>query len=207
MHELSDIAKEYLSRLDRDETTCQKNDIIDFFNSNNIPVFDPVIRFQEKYSGYCFPNHYDIYFRLIQGEGGLPFSNKTAFVDFDLNEKKGLYFFICAGSEDFQMTFEIDELGRYYEDRKCYASSFDKVIEGLAIRELISKIEDVESIGYPYHNLQFESLNSLGLEIIKSASDEYTQWYSRDLIYVRRHENEVELFYPRHLKIKEKLNI
>ena len=206
MHELSDIARDFLSRQDRGETTCKKEDIIEFFNANKIPVFEPVVNFQEKYSGYIFnAGAASISFRLIQGEGGLPFSNRMAFIVFEQGEAENSHFFVCATSDDYPMTFEIDELGRYYEDRECIASCFGKRIEDLAIREELMKLDDIEYIGTPFQKINFDFIEFLDLDLIPHASDEYTQWYKKESTYLRKRNKEIQLFAPRNLKLKDKI--
>jgi hypothetical protein len=130
MQPLSPQAQAFLARYPRHEATRDRQAIIQFFIDHQIPIFEPLIDFQSQFSGYTlFAGLEPIHYRLIQGEGGYPFSNRTAFVEFDeVREPDHQYLFAVATSQ-YPMYFEIDEFGRYYEDHICVAECFSAWIE------------------------------------------------------------------------------
>lgn len=156
------------------------------FAESNAPVFEPLIQFQLAYGGYSFyAGLAPIRFSLLHGAGGYPASNYTAFIDFEENDA-GIpkYYFNCA-STNYQMQFFLDEQGQYYEDYEVKASSFGKTIEHLALwAEMQNK--DFELI---LHNRQLRMKHvedALHLTLIPEASDEYTQWYQNEFMYMKQ---------------------
>lgn len=184
MNELSIRAKNFLQKHERFLTTTNRDAIIELFKINNAPVFEPLIEFQQKYSGYEFMAGLEpVYFTLLHGDGGDP-RTSTAGIDF---YKSGLdsckYLFVCAQTE-YQMNFTLDENGRYYEDGEIIASDFGKTIEHLALWDEFKKKENFK-IFTRDQRLNIQKLNEkLGLSIVPEASDEYTCWFKNDLTYM-----------------------
>ena len=185
MTELSTKAKNFLYNQQRFSSTIIREEIIESFADNNAPVFEPLIDFQQKYSGYQFMAGLEpIHFGILQGDGGYPIRTGTAIVDFSLSETdKSKYQFVCTTSQ-YQMDFTLDEYGRYYEDYEIVASSFDKAVEHLAIWDEIAKKGDFKIL-LQNQKLDIHELDKkLSLTIIPEASDEYTLWFKNDFIYL-----------------------
>lgn len=185
MTEISSRAKLFLANHERFSSTTIREEIIESFLANNAPVFEPLIEFQQKYSGYKFMAGLEpIHFGLLQGDGGYPVRTGTAIVDFEPSETgKSKYQFVCATSE-YPMAFTLDEYGRYYEDNTIVASSFDKTIEHLAIWGELNK-RDEYSVMLQNQRVNIPQLDKkLDLAIIPEASDLYTQWFTNNLTYL-----------------------
>lgn len=185
MNELSVRAKAFLSKQERLSTTTNRDDIIESFKINNAPVFEPLIDFQQKYSGYEFMAGLEpIYFTLLRGDGGYPRTNTAEIIFYEPEDDFPNYQFVCASS-NYQMSFTLDEHGRYYEDGEIVASNFGKTIEELALWNEFKSKEGFE-VFIRDKKLNIPSLDEkLGLKIIAEASDEFTQWFKNDLTYLR----------------------
>lgn len=184
MNELSLIAKSFLAKHERLLTTTNRDDIIETFKINNAPVFESLIEFQQKYSGYEFMAGLEpVYFTLLHGDGGYPRTN-TAEIDFYESEgDESKYLFVCAQTE-YQMNFTLDEHGRYYEDGEIVASNFGKFIEHLALWDELKSKGNFESF-IRDQKLNIKSLpEKLHLENVTEATDKYTSWYKNNLTYM-----------------------
>ncbi len=185
MIELSIKAKNFLANQERFSSTIIREEIIESFVNNDAPIFEPLIEFQQKYSGYQFMVGLEpINFGLLQGDGGYPVRTGTAIVDFSSSKTdKSNYQFVCATSQ-MQIDFTLDEHGRYFEHNEIVASSFDKTIEHLAIWDEMEKIGGFK-IFLQNQKLTIPALDKkLSLTIIPEASDEYTLWFKNDFTYL-----------------------
>ena len=82
MTELSIKAKNFLANQERFSSTVIREEIVESFVNNNAPVFEPLIEFQQKYSGYQFMAGLEpIHFGILQGDGGYPVRTGTAIID------------------------------------------------------------------------------------------------------------------------------
>ncbi|MBO9657930.1 MAG: hypothetical protein J7527_03820 [Chitinophagaceae bacterium] len=175
-----------MEKSEREITAVSESVIRRIFDENNVPVFEPLIRFQQEYGGYIFDAGIEhIRFTLLRGAGGYPESNYTGEVEFEVNyDGSPRYYFVCA-STDYQMQFFLDEEGVYYEDYQAKASSFDKCVEQLAIWEEFERKEF--ELLFRHRQLDVPRLKgALSLELIPEASDEYTQWYRNEFIYAEQ---------------------
>ncbi len=185
MPELSHRAKRFLENQQRYPSTVNRKEIIESFLDNEAPIFEPLIKFQEKYSGYKFlAGVVPIHFGLLQGDGGYPARTGTAIVEFRSSETRGAnYQFVCATSE-FPMDFTLDENGCYYEDNTIVASCFEKTIEHLAIWNELSEKSEFKTV-LQNQKVDIHDLDKrLGLTIIPEASDAYTLWFTNDITYL-----------------------
>ena len=185
MLDLSPRAKTYLARLERASSTVDRQNILDSFIVNDAPIFEPLIAFQQNYSGYqLMVGHVPVTFGLLKGDGGYPVRTGTAIIDFELSElNTSEYLFSCAWS-DIPFSWTLDEYGRFYEDYHITASSFDKVVESWAILDEIENDDSYQTI------MQDEQLGiidldkRLALEMIEEASDAYRLWFRNYSIFM-----------------------
>ncbi|MES2772942.1 MAG: hypothetical protein V4722_02070 [Bacteroidota bacterium] len=185
MTELSIRAKNYLASQERSSSTVIREEIIDSLIANDAPIFESIIEFQQNYSGYQFMAGLEpIYFGILQGDGGYPVRTGTAIVEFNSSDAENSeYQFVCATSE-FPMDFTLDEYGRYYEDNEIVASSFEKIIEHLAIWSEIETREDFK-VMLRDQQLDIRELDKkLGLTMIREASDAHRLWFQNEFIYL-----------------------
>ena len=122
---------------------------------------------------------------MIQGDGGYPEKSKTAIIEFYESDDVITYQFICATSY-YQMEFTLDEMGRYYEDNRITASSFDKTIEKLAIWDELKTLKGFKIISSDKKFKTPDLDKELGLTVISEASDQYTLWFKNDDVYMRQ---------------------
>ncbi|RYE54566.1 MAG: hypothetical protein EOP48_12035 [Sphingobacteriales bacterium] len=202
---LSTKAVKFLENSERDIISIDETAIRDIFAENKAPVFEPLIQFQLAYGGYTFyAGLAPIRFSLLHGLGGYPASNYTAFIDFEANDA-GIpkYYFNCA-STNYQMQFFLDERGQYYEDYEVKSCNFEKTIEHLALWAEMQR-KDFELI---LHNRQLDVKHiehALNLTLISEASDEYTQWYQNEFLYMEQWNGYTTIAASKHFAGKEKL--
>ncbi len=181
---LSNRAILFLEKSEREITAVSESVLRRIFDENNVPVFEPLIRFQVDYGGYIFyAGMAPVRFTLLHGAGGYPESNFTAEIEFEDNyDGNPRYYFVCTSTE-YPMPFFLDEEGKFYENYQVKASCFEKNIEHLAIWEEMDA-RKYELI-FRHRQLDVQKLTgSLSLELIPEASDEYTQWYRNEFVYV-----------------------
>jgi hypothetical protein len=184
MTDLSERAERYLKTKERNNNFCSRDDIINTFKLNNIPIYEPLIAFEERYSGYSFNvNEVPIKFGLING-GGFPYNPKLATIDFEhSNSVDHKYDFICGLSE-YPITFTLDENGRYYEDYSIEHSSFNKVIEELAIRNVALENFGNEFLRFNINSPDIDLVNQLGLILLNEMSDDIVHWYKSEQNFI-----------------------
>ena len=185
MPQFSNRAKIFLENKERFYSTLNRDEIIESFKANNAPFFEPLIEFQQKYSGYKFmAGSVPIHFGLLQGDGGYPLRTGTAIIEFEpFDTDSSKYQFVCATSE-YPMAFTLDELGRYYEDYKIVASSFDKTIEHFSIWDELNRNKNFKIL-FQDQKINIKQIDrKLDLTIIPEASDDYTVWFTNGLTYL-----------------------
>ncbi|MCG2613723.1 hypothetical protein LZZ85_05505 [Terrimonas sp. NA20] len=203
---LSNRATRLLENSEREHVSVSEPVIRRIFDQNNAPVFEALLQFQMKYGGYTFyAGLAPIRFTLLHGGGGYPESNYTAEIYFQAgNVGNPQYYFECAQTK-YQMQFFLDEEGQYYEDYEVKASSFEKVIEHLALRKEIAGRDTFERF-FNSEKLSVQKPEEvLGLTLIAEASDEYSQWYQNEFIYMEKWNGCTSLFVSKHYPDKEKL--
>lgn len=203
---LSNRATAFLRKSERESVSISLDKIKEIFESNSAPLSEPLLEFQVKYGGFIFyAGLAPIKFSLLKGLGGYPESNYSAVVEFEetrLSSPK--YFFDCA-TTDYQMQYFLDEKGVYYEDYEAKATSFDKLVENLAIWEEISSHKKYELL-FRDKAIDYPNIDSiLKLDLLEEASDMFTQWYSNEYIYLRQRKGLTTLVvsdnYPDKLKL------
>ena len=185
--ELSKRALDFLQQSEREIPELTEQDIRDAFSANDVPVFEPLMAFQLQYGGYIFYAGLEpIKFNLLQGVGGYPKITNTSIIEFEeTNAISPKYHFVCAMT-NYQMQFTLDEQGIYYEDYQPKASSFDKVIEELALWNEI-KLKSGYDIVFREQKIKTRNLDKeLNLKIISEASDQFTRWFQNELIYMKQ---------------------
>lgn len=115
MHALSVKAKNFLAGRERFATTISREDILKVFAQDNVPIYEPLIDFQQNYSGYDLSINSDIpfVFNLLRGEGGYPQITETTYIGYTGNDQKNLsrYYFSIYSCE--MMGYVLDENGVY----------------------------------------------------------------------------------------------
>jgi hypothetical protein len=184
MTDLSERAVRYLKTIERDNNSRSRDDIVNTFKINNIPICEPLIAFEERYSGYIFKiNEVPIKFGLING-GGFPYDYKLATIDFEhSNSIEHNYDFICGLSE-YPMTFTLDENGRYYEDYNIEHSSFEKVIEELAIKNYVAENFGGEILRFNINSPDIDLVKQFELVLLNEMSDDIVRWYKTEQNFV-----------------------
>lgn len=203
---LSNRAVLFLEKSEREISPVSESVLRRIFDENNVPVFEALIRFQLDYGGYTFNTALQgsIRFTLLHGAGGYPESNFTAEIEFEDNyDGNPRYYFVCADTEH-QRYFLLDEEGKYYENYQVKASGFEKCVEHFSIWK------EMEARGFElifwHHKMDVEKLvQTLSLELIPEASDEYTQWYRSELVYVERWNDFASLAVSKDYPYKDKL--
>ena len=203
---MSPRAQSFLLKSRRDAYPSTENDIRAAFLSNNAPIFQSLIDFQINYGGYIFyAGRAPIKFSLLKGEGGHPGSGGTAIIDFEeSNVATPRYFFNCAAT-DYQMQFFLDEQGIYYEDYEAKASSFEKVIEHLALWDEMRGKEGYELI-YRDKRLKINDVDrQLNLTLLPEASDQFTIWFKNEFMYMQQWQGLTTLIVSKDYPEKNKL--
>ena len=187
--ELSKRALDFLQQSEREMSKLTEQDILDAFSANDAPIFKPLIDFQLKYGGYIFyAGLAPIKFSLLQGQGGFPNQTKTSIIQFEETDTiSPKYQFVCAMT-NYQMQFTLDEQGIYYEDYQPKSSSFDKVIEGLALWKEV-ELKTGYDIVFRAHQVLTQNLDKeLNLNIVPEASDQFTLWFQNEFIYMKQYQ-------------------
>lgn len=203
---LSNRSQSFLWKSKRENYPLTEQDIRNAFIANNAPIFEPLLHFQIDFGGYIFYAGLEpIKFTLLKGQGGYPISSGTSFIEFESSDKaEPCYFFDCAIT-NYQMQFFLDEHGVYYEDYKAKASSFEKVIEHLALwDELRSK--DGYEVVYRDKRLVSNCIDKqLNLTLLPEASDQFTLWFKNDFIYMQQWQGLTTLVVSKDYPEKSKL--
>ncbi len=128
---LSARATAFLKTQERRNSIRDERRILEALDRAQLPIFEPVIDFQQQYGGCTF---YAIYEPMVYGilhpkPRSVEANNISGFSDDD-----GItYLFECVDTL-YQMSFHIDGDGTYYENFRAVAPSMDKHVEDLALR-------------------------------------------------------------------------
>jgi hypothetical protein len=199
-------ALEILHLSERDSFLLTESEIRQTFALNNAPIFEPLIEFQKQFGGHTFyAGLAPIKFSLIKGSGGFPTSSQTAVVEFEESgTSEPQYYFNCATTK-YQMQFSLDENGVYYEDYEATASSFQKVIEHLALWAEIRKRADYGRLVDSQPIAAETVITNLNLKPISEASDQYTKWFSNEELYLTQWQGRATVLGPKSYQHKDKL--
>lgn len=195
MHTLSARAKNFIAGKERFATTTSREQLEKVFAQHKIPVFEPLIYFQQQYSGYdlSIGSNIPFTYSLLRGEGGYPQLSDTGFIEFIENDTRDTPRYFFAVDSDDMMTFTLDESGIFYEENQPLAMSFDKYIEQLAVKDEIYRL-GLKKLGDHTTTYPADAAKKLNLSIIPEASDEYTQWFNDDKTYLMQREHEILVF-------------
>jgi hypothetical protein len=203
---LSKRAYDFLQKSKREASLLTETEIRQTFVYNDVPIFEPLIDFQQTFGGYIFyAGLAPIKFSLLKGKGGYPKSRRKAVVEFEESEfPSPKYFFDCA-TTDYQMQFFLDEQGIYYEDYEAKASNFGKAVEHLALWDEMRLLEDFELI-FRDRRLQINNIEKeFKLDLLPEASDQYTLWFRNEHIYVQQWQGLTTLIASKRCPEKDKL--
>jgi hypothetical protein len=127
------------------------------------------------------------------------FTSKQTSHQLDLHKPDAevpVYHFGCAMT-GYQEYFTLDEQGAYYESWKKHASSFDGVVEDLAV------FAEIQAAGYTHQYSRELHTERLSAEVLQTALGVVTYpsfpadiiyWAGSDTILVRRSPTELRLF-------------
>lgn len=174
---LSSRAAAFLKIQERRDSILDRNKIIEAFHRVQLPVFEEAVNFQQQYGGYTF---YSGLVPFVQGilhlkpQGHLKANTISGFLGDD-----DIYYFECVDTL-YQMRFDIDHRGIYYEDLDPVAPSMEKYIEDQAIRDELDS-QDIrwnqEKNREPVSDNIIDLLQQLGFVNDLDASSEFRNWW------------------------------
>jgi len=177
MKQFSTRAEKYITKLKKSkEWTCDKETVIEYFESQEFSVFKPLVRFQVRYSGLELSiddNEEEMFsLRLFSNE---EIKDKEPL---DYFEENGNYWFDCGIHARAQFNFYINQIGEV-----CAESGGDINIIYSSIEMMIEKYALIDSLSnwhkdVYYYNIQnVEKFNTLVVQEkfrpIQECCDEY----------------------------------
>jgi hypothetical protein len=188
MRNLTTRASNYLKTLPRDpDAVTDRTELEDFFIGQNIPLFEPVVDFGVRYSGFTLQTKAkkrDAFSASLVSSQNLKKNQPYEF------EREGEnYLFFCGNHETAQFYFYIDQLGQFcsgsHTEANVLSSSFEIEVEQYAYRNEIS--EWIESPFYaPEQTIDLDKILSAEFEIVPECSDGYNSWFVSDTIVIQR---------------------
>ena len=183
----------YLDSLSRDKDciVTDRNEVVNYFDKQNIPPFDKVVEFQMECSGLRLT----IYNKEMSTFNARLFSKTDIITNatIDYLQINGQYYFYCGDHETAQFWFVLSQVGElctYNNNDQTVNpifSSFEKFIETYAFEDLLSKDDKYEDP--PFYNLvdstKFESLTKEYFQHI-TANDDYNKWISNDGLIIHK---------------------
>jgi hypothetical protein len=171
------------------------------FSQAGLVPSESVLAFQRAYAGLVvYAALEPICFGLLHPQVQKRwFASAQTSYHLDLHEPDAevpVYHFGCAMT-GYQEYFTLDEQGAYYEGWKKHASSFDGVVEDLAV------FAEIQAVGYTQQysrELDSERLSAevlrteLGVTHYPSFPDDIISWAGNDKVLVRRSPAELRLF-------------
>jgi hypothetical protein len=189
----SNKASKYLDKLKRVKaySYSDKNEVINYLERHDIPMFEKVIEFQIEYSGLVLTISdkplSTFYARLFS------VSDIEANATIDFFQISGQYYFYCGDHETAQFWFVLSQNGELCtcdnerETANVVFSSFDKFIETYAFEDLLKMNKKYEHP--PYYDLidetDFDNLTK-GYYQHVTASDSFNQWLSNDDLVIHK---------------------
>ncbi len=170
-----------------------RDEIVGYIERAGLPVFEPVVRFAERFGGVEYP---------VRGDRGLRLGLVWYWAPPGLRGVVGLqvhgwqkgerYLFDCARHPAAQSWFALDQVGVLHVDFAPVASSIEAHIESDA---MVDALMDEQPA---WLQLLFgeaprgegdvdERLRRLGPAVVPEASDAYTTWWHNDEWRVHRH--------------------
>ena len=188
MRKLTPRASNYLQSLQRDKDAVTDKEVLEqFFSSQNLPLFEPVIDFGVSYSGFTLRTKRkkrDAFSALLVSSRDVKTNGQYDF------EKEGeTFLFYCGNHETAQFYFYINQLGHFCSDGytgvNVISSSFELEVEQYAYKsELLDWIES------PYYDLgetaELERTLNSEFEKVAECSDDYNAWFVSDKIIIQK---------------------
>lgn len=193
MDKLSSRAQRFLNSLNREAKNLSEAQINETFLNAGLQNYDALLNFELNYSGYIFYAGLEpIKFKLIEG-GGYPFNSKMAIIDFEESETDDHKFDFYIAETNYQMRFTIDEDGRYYEEFDLMHSSFEKFLESHAIWDFCKNNKNYELVFRNKPSTEENVETMFNLNLLESASDDYTKWFHNEELFLQRHNDNLTL--------------
>jgi hypothetical protein len=188
MRNLTTRATNYLKTLLRDpDAVTDRTDLENFFIGQDIPLFEPVIDFGVRYSGFTLQTKAkkrDAFSALLVSSQDIA-ANKP----YDFEREGESYLFYCGNHETAQFYFYINQLGQFcsdgYKGANVLSSSFELEVEQYAYRNELS--DWLESPFYELgQTIKLEKTLKAEFEILAECSDEYNSWFASDNIVIQK---------------------
>jgi hypothetical protein len=189
MRNLTTRASNFLKSLIRDtDAVIDRTELENFFINQNIPLFEPVIEFGVRYSGFTLrtkTNKKDAFKALLVSTQDL----KTI-KQYDFEKEGEQYLFFCGNHETAQFYFYIDQFGQFcsdgYTGANVLSSSFEIEVEQYAFRNELDGWKE-----HPYYyelcdNTELEKTLGTNFGIVHECSDNYNGWFLSEDIIVQR---------------------
>ena len=189
----SNRASKYVDKLNRnnDYTCLDKEQVLNYFKRQSVPIFQKVIDFQVDYSGLeltVFKKPLSIFHARLFTAAEIRTN-----VAIDFLQINGRYYFNCGNHKTAQFWFgisqdgEICTLGDEEDSVNIIYSSFEKFIEAYAFENQLSENNKYEQP--PYYNLldksAFDRL-TLNCLFYTTANDNYNTWMSIDELIIHQ---------------------
>ncbi|MDR6340909.1 hypothetical protein HNQ91_003982 [Filimonas zeae] len=190
---LSNRAYKYLSTIKRDKNYIvdDRSKVVKYMEGQGIPVFEAVVNYQMKYSGLKL----GVYGKPREMFKAWLFSAKEILKNapIDCFEVNGRHYFDFGDYEAAPVSFVLAEDGEVciYDELRdavnCLYSSFEKLIEGYALHDLLRRDQQYE---HPYY---YNLINEKAFATQTSqyfrysrASDAYNEWVSMNGIFIQK---------------------
>ncbi|PHR99906.1 MAG: hypothetical protein COA78_24505 [Blastopirellula sp.] len=187
---LSDRAKQYLKTLDRRSVPINKNEVAEFFRSDELPTPDAILTFQETFGGYTFHAGLEPVVATILFPRA-NFLRDHPWTAPDVTKMEEHFFYRCFDTL-YQCEFHLDSNGTYYEDWDPVHENFGYLIESKALLSSLSTTGDWEDVldahqrfcepsTFRTKGLQRENIVSCGITTWWHNEDTVVQWRPDDI--------------------------
>jgi hypothetical protein len=192
MNQLSLAARTMLGRRPRRQTLTEREAIIEQITRAGLPVFEPIVAFQEHYGGIEYAVRGEAIgfsFDLFEG-----FDPKEPWEFNALQDAQGYWGFHCGDEAWAPFWFSIRQDGAVCVDGTddvlmAIATSVEKYIESDAIRDGLLDLQPTWWELF-FHTADYRALDSVfaqGRQIVNVASDACTTWWADERSRIVRH--------------------
>ena len=188
MRKLTPRASNYLQNMQRDTDAVTDKEVLEqFFSSQNLPLFEPVIDFGVRYSGFTLrtkTKKRDAFSALLVSSQDVK-SNRQ----YDFEKEGETFLFYCGNHETAPFYFYINQLGQFCSDGNTGANVLSSSFE-IEVEQYAYKSELLDWIESPYYELgetaELERTLKSEFEIISECSDDYNGWFVSDKVIIQK---------------------